>query len=151
MAQPQPQAGPDAGGASGPRANFGQRLVAVLIDGVLLYVVQLIVAAIAGRGAGTFLAIVIGLAYYIYLEGSPAGQTVGKKVLNIRVIDFATGGPLGFGKAAIRYVGRYISGLPLLLGYFWMLWDKENQTWHDKIATTVVVPTSAYPVEKWPG
>lgn len=150
MAQPQARPGAHEGGPSGPRANFGQRLVAVLIDGVLLYVVQLIVSAIIGR-AGAFVALAIAIAYYIYLEGSPAGQTVGKKVLNIRVIDFATGGPLGFGKAAIRYVGRYVSGLPLFLGYFWMLWDRENQTWHDKIATTVVVPASAYPVESWPG
>jgi hypothetical protein len=29
-----------------------------------------------------------------------------------------------------------------------MLWDKEKQTWHDKLATTVVVPESAYPVER---
>ena len=33
-----------------------------------------------------------------------------------------------------------------LLGYFWMLWDREKQTWHDKFANDVVVPTSAYPV-----
>ena len=32
-----------------------------------------------------------------------------------------------------------------------MLWDKEKQTWSDKIATTVVVPVADYPVEKWPG
>lgn len=29
--------------------------------------------------------------------------------------------------------------------------DREKQTWHDKLATTVVVPESAYPVEKWSG
>jgi uncharacterized RDD family membrane protein YckC len=44
-----------------------------------------------------------------------------------------------------------LSGIVCLLGYLWMLWDKEKQTWHDKLATTVVVPTSAYPVESWPG
>jgi hypothetical protein len=32
-----------------------------------------------------------------------------------------------------------------------MLWDDEKQTWHDKIASTVVVPTDQYPVESWPG
>ena len=37
------------------------------------------------------------------------------------------------------------------LGYFWMLWDGEKQTWHDKLATTVVVPVAYYPVDKWPG
>jgi uncharacterized RDD family membrane protein YckC len=33
-----------------------------------------------------------------------------------------------------------------LLGYLWMLWDKERQTWHDKFANSVVVPVSAYPI-----
>jgi uncharacterized RDD family membrane protein YckC len=36
-------------------------------------------------------------------------------------------------------VGKFISSLILLLGYFWMLWDPKKQTWHDKIAKSVVV------------
>ncbi len=55
------------------------------------------------------------------------------------------------GRAGLRYVGRIASTIPCLLGYFWMLWDSEKQTWHDKIATTVVVATSAYPVAARPG
>ena len=47
-------------------------------------------------------------------------------------------------------IGRIIASIPCYLGYLWMLWDKESQTWHDKIANDVVVPTSAYPVERWP-
>jgi hypothetical protein len=52
--------------------------------------------------------------------------------------------PLGIG--AIRYVGRLISGLVCYLGDLWMPWDKEKPTWHDKMATTVVVPVQCYPV-----
>ena len=85
-------------------------------------------------------------AYLTYFEGSPSGQTVGKKAMGIRVIDFRTGGSIGHGRAFIRWIGRYVSAIPCLLGYFWMLWDKEKQTWHDKLATTVVVPVSDYPV-----
>ena len=66
--------------------------------------------------------------------------------LGIRVIDFRGGGPIGYPRALIRWVGRIVSTVVILLGYFWMLWDKEKQTWHDKFATSVVVPTSAYPV-----
>jgi uncharacterized RDD family membrane protein YckC len=33
-----------------------------------------------------------------------------------------------------------------IIGYLWMLYDPEKQTWHDKVAGTFVVPTSAYPV-----
>jgi uncharacterized RDD family membrane protein YckC len=91
------------------------------------------------------------IVYYAYFEGSPSGQTIGKKALKIRVIDFNTGGPLGFGRGLIRGVARIPSQFLCYLGYLWMLWDQEKQTWHDKLSTTVVVPESAYPVEKWPG
>jgi uncharacterized RDD family membrane protein YckC len=145
-------AGGGTGGVqSGPRASFGVRFVAALIDGVLLFVVGLIIRLLFGAAVGTGLQILLGLAYTVYLEGSPSGQTVGKKAMNIRVIDFNGGGPIGYGRAAIRYVGKLLSGFVCLLGYLWMLWDKEKQTWHDKIATTVVVPTADYPVAAWPG
>lgn len=135
---------------TGPRASFGVRLVAVIIDSIILGVVNGILIAILktpGRGLGTLL----GLAYIIYLEGSPSGQTIGKRAMNIRVVDADTGGPIGYGRAVLRYFARILSAIPCALGFFWMLWDDNKQTWHDKIATNVVVPTSAYPVEAWPG
>ena len=142
----------DAGSVqTGPRASFWLRLAAALIDGVLLGIIGGIVRAILGDVLGAAVNILLGLAYYAYLEGSPSGQTVGKRAMSIRVIDFAGGGPIGPGRALIRYIGRLVSAIPCGLGYFWMLWDKEKQTWHDKLATTVVVPTSAYPVAAWPG
>jgi uncharacterized RDD family membrane protein YckC len=144
-----PQA-PPSDQRTGPRAGFGERLVAAIIDGVLVGVVNGILFGVlksAGYGLGTL----IGLAYTIYLEGSPSGQTVGKKVMNIRIVDADNGGPIGYGRAFLRYIGKIISAIPCGLGYLWMLWDPNKQTWHDKIASTVVVPTSAYPVAAWPG
>jgi len=134
---------------TGPRATFGTRFVAALIDGAMLFVVGIVLGAIAKPLQS--LGFLIGLGYYIYLEGSPSGQTVGKKVMNIRIVDAENGGPIGYGRAALRYFARILSAIPCLLGYFWMLWDKESQTWHDKITTDVVVPTDAYPVDAWPG
>jgi uncharacterized RDD family membrane protein YckC len=146
----QPQPGVRTG-ASGPRAGFGRRLVAALVDGIVYAVVYFILFAFLSEGAAYGLALLFSLVYLTYLEGSPSGQTVGKKLLGIRVIDFATGGPIGYGRAFLRWLGRILSSIPLYLGYLWMLWDKEKQTWHDKIANCVVVPTDAYPVERWPG
>jgi uncharacterized RDD family membrane protein YckC len=141
---------PAAQGASGPRANFGQRLVAYLIDIILVGIVAAVGFAI-NDALGYILAFGLGLVYFAYFEGSPSGQTLGKKVMKIRVIDFSSGGPIGFGRAIVRYISRILSGLICYLGYLWMLWDREKQTWHDKLATTVVVPESAYPVSSWPG
>ena len=42
-------------------------------------------------------------------------------------------------KGVIRAVGKLLSGIPCGLGFFWMLWDKDKETWHDKIAGTTVV------------
>jgi uncharacterized RDD family membrane protein YckC len=140
-----------ASGPSGPRASFGLRLVAALIDGAIVGGVELILAQAISPSIGYGVGLAGGLLYAGYLEGSPSGQTVGKKVMGIRVVDFANGGPIGFGRGVLRYLGKIVSSIPCGLGYLWMLWDKEKQTWHDKIATTVVVPVAQYPVAKWPG
>jgi uncharacterized RDD family membrane protein YckC len=155
MTQPPPVPPPAAPytppqGPSGPRADFGRRLLAFLIDTVLIVIVAGIAFAISDA-LGYVVYIVLALGYYGYFEGSPSGQTIGKKALGIRVIDFNTGGPIGYGRGFLRWIGKIVSGIPCYLGYLWMLWDREKQTWHDKIATSVVVPESAYPVEKWPG
>jgi uncharacterized RDD family membrane protein YckC len=141
---------PSVSGPTGPRAAFCTRFGAALIDGVILTVVNVILRAAIEQDAAVAISLVIGIAYFGFLEGSTSGQTIGKRAVGIRVIDYRTGGPLGFGRAVLRYFARFLSALPCLLGYFWMLWDKERQTWHDKLISDVVVPTSAYPVASWP-
>ena len=138
---PEPTDGP-----SGPRAGFWKRFAAILIDAILLSIVFVPLSLALPAGVYYVLSTAAGLAYYILLEGGPRGQTVGKMALGIRVIDLGRGGSIGYGRAFIRYIGRIVSSLPILLGYLWMLWDKEKQTWHDKMAGSVVVPTSSYPV-----
>ena len=147
MYPPPPQSSP----VSGPRANFGQRLVAAIIDGIIVGVVGAVVGVIVRNGLSGLLSLALGVAYYGWLEGSPSGQTVGKRMLGIRVYDLRQGGPIGTGRAIGRYFARIVSFIPCLLGYFWMLWDKEKQTWHDKLVGSVVVPVTAYPVDNWPG
>ena len=134
-------------GASGPRAGFGVRLGAALIDGVLLSIVQFVLRAVVDQNTASAIGLLVGLAYFTYFEGGATGQTLGKRVLGIRVYDFGGGGSIGYGRAVVRYLGRYVSAIVILLGYFWMLWDKEKQTWHDKFANAVVVPVSAYPTQ----
>jgi uncharacterized RDD family membrane protein YckC len=135
---------PQTKGPSGPRAGFWIRFAAWFLDGLVLSVPYIVIVVALGAPSG--LNLLVGAVYFTVLEGSPSGQTLGKKVCGIRVIDFATGGPIGFGRAFIRWIGRFVSGIVLLLGYFWMLWDREKQCWHDKMANDVVVPVSAYPL-----
>jgi uncharacterized RDD family membrane protein YckC len=106
-----------------------------------------VVAAVISSTLGVLayvLAIVGSIAYFIYFEGGPKGATPGKQIVGIRIVDMRTGGPIGYGRAFIRWIMKIVSGIPLYLGYLWMLWDKEKQTWHDKVADCVVVPADAY-------
>ena len=147
---PPPPAPTYAGPGSGPRANFGQRLVALIIDVIILSIVGGVIELIVRNALGSLVSAAIGLAYYAWLEGSASGQTIGKRALGIRVYDLRVGGRIGTGRAIGRYFARILSTIACLLGYFWMLWDKERQCWHDKLVGSVVVPVSAYPVESWP-
>jgi uncharacterized RDD family membrane protein YckC len=134
---------------SGPRASFGERLIAALIDGIVVG----LATGILGRIGilGSLVGFVASYGYYVYLEGSPSGQTVGKRAMSIRVVGMQTGQTIGYAGAFIRVIGKIVSSIACLIGYFWMLWDPEKQTWHDKFANSVVVPVSSYPVANWPG
>jgi uncharacterized RDD family membrane protein YckC len=143
--QPSAGAQPGATGrASGPRAGFWRRFAAAFLDGLLVGIVAALLG-LALKGAGSVLALLAGIAYFTYLEGGPTGQTLGKRALGIRVVSFDTGGAIGYGRGFIRYIGRIVSAVVIYIGYLWMLWDPEKQTWHDKFASAVVVPVSAYP------
>jgi uncharacterized RDD family membrane protein YckC len=148
---PPPQTSGATGLASGPRAGFWQRFGALLIDGILVGIVGGILELTVKNELAGLVSLAIGVAYYGWLEGSPSGQTIGKRVIGIRVYDLRQGGPIGTGRAIGRYFARWLSAIACLLGYFWMLWDKEKQCWHDKLVGSVVVPVSSYPVENWPG
>jgi uncharacterized RDD family membrane protein YckC len=116
------------------------------LDSILLNVVDLVLRGAIGATKGSTVGVLVGIAYFIVLIGSPRGQTVGAMALKIRVVSLATGGPIGYARSVIRYVVSIFSGLVVFLGYFWMLWDREKQTWHDKAAGSVVVPVASYPI-----
>jgi uncharacterized RDD family membrane protein YckC len=134
---------------AGHRAGFWRRVGAVLIDGLILGLVQLLVVRLIGT-VGYLVDLVLQAGYFTYFEGS-SGQTPGKRVLGIWVLDAQTAAPLGFGRAFGRYVFSLVSALVFYLGYLWMLWDRNRQTWHDKVAGAVVVPAAdvAMPQSGW--
>ena len=139
-----------ASGPSGPRAGFWRRFGALILDGILIGIIQGILFAVLADSIGIayVLGTVIAFGYYVYFEGGPTGQTLGKRALGIRVIDARAGGPIGYGRALVRAIVEIFSGFVIFIGYLWMLWDREKQTWHDKAAGSVVVPTEAYPVQR---
>jgi uncharacterized RDD family membrane protein YckC len=134
------------GKASGPRAGFWRRFGGALVDGILLGVIGIILRAALKNGAGSGVSLLLDLAYFTYFVGSPRGQTPGMMAVGIRVISFDGNGSIGYARAFVRWIGSIISTIFILIGYLWMLWDKEKQCWHDKLASDVVVPVADYPV-----
>jgi len=66
------------------------------------------------------------------------GQTLGKKLFGIRVIDIS-GEPLGLIDAAVRFSAWLISGLFFGLGWLWLAFDLNHRGLHDYLAQTVVI------------
>lgn len=68
------------------------------------------------------------------------GATPGKLLAGVRVIDARSGGRPSLAQSGLRWLGYFISAAPLGLGLLWALIDPNRQTWHDKLAGTLVVP-----------
>lgn len=81
-------------------------------------------------------AVVIG--FWLYKQATP-----GKMLVRARVVDAKTGRAISKGQAIGRYLGYFVSSLPLCLGLIWVAFDSKKQGWHDKLAGTVVVRTKA--------
>lgn len=86
---------------------------------------------------GPLVGLVWPFGYYIFFWGT-RGQTPGKMMVGIKIIS-TDGAPMSEGEAALRLIGYAISGIVFYLGYLWIIWDKDKQGWHDKIASTYVV------------
>lgn len=132
--------GPPLGGdPSGTVASFGLRAGAFVIDLALLNVVGYFLLAGTGPDAGLALAFAMELGYSLVLLSSPAGQTVGMRLVGIRLVDAHTGGRVEVTHVLMRFLVAIASRLLCLLGYLAMLWSPAGQTWHDRVAATYVV------------
>lgn len=145
-----------------PRAGFLRRLAALFFDCVALEILgSLALLPLAGRlnvnpeeiadqlirgegwEAAVFLLIyslvLLGLwgFYFTFFIGW-SGQTPGKKLLGIRVVR-TDGSPVDYATAFNRFIGYTISGGVFLIGFLWALFDRNGQTWHDKMARTMVI------------
>lgn len=132
-------------------ASFARRIAAYVLDsliGGLLGAPFLLGMRITGDWSGNnfdttaFYAwglpgYVLVVVLIIYLEGEK-GWTPGKRLLGMRVEDANRGGTLGWRRDLLRRVAFIVSVLPFYLGLLWPIWDRRRQTWHDKIARSVV-------------
>lgn len=146
-------------------AGFWIRVWAALIDTVLLVLVTTpLIGAFygwdyalqSGIGGGFrptefiitwVLPAIAVLVFWRYRSATP-----GKMVIGARIVDATTGDAPGTGQLIGRYLGYYVSTIPLCLGLIWVGFDRRKQGWHDKLAGTVVVRDAprAAPAEPLP-
>ena len=72
--------------------------------------------------------------FWVYRQATP-----GKIAIGARIVDARTGARPSTGQLLVRYLGYYVSTIPLGLGLIWVAFDPRKQGWHDKLAGTVVV------------
>jgi len=153
-------------GYQGYYAGFASRLLAVIIDTIVLvltYVgltwfisvaVKLLpigrifgfsLSALLGQeGSGQLVSTetVIGvftlstIVYYVFFW-TITGQTLGMILMGLRVVTIE-GRRLTVWRAIIRFIGYILAALPFFLGFAWILVDNRRQGWHDKLAGTYV-------------
>lgn len=125
------------------KATFLSRFLAYLIDGLVILIIQLllgVLAAIFGleKISTDILGIILTFSYFVVFTYRD-GATLGKQLMKMEVVS-KDGKALTLKQVLLREVlGKLISGLVFYLGYVWALFDKDRQTWHDKIAKTYVV------------
>jgi uncharacterized RDD family membrane protein YckC len=139
--------------ATGQRAGFVTRLVAVIADLIILSValrgtVSLLMqlehalrrfAPPFSLGKLVFVCAPVIVCLYNIIFWRFGGQTPGKWLLGLRVVGLG-GGRVGFGRAALRFAGYLLSALPFYLGFLWVL-GPERRGFHDRLAGTEVVYT----------
>jgi len=72
--------------------------------------------------------------FWVYRQATP-----GKMAIGAKIVDAKTGGKPSTGQLVGRYLGYYVSIIPLFLGLIWVGIDARKQGFHDKLAGTVVV------------
>lgn len=137
-------------------ATFGQRVLAYIIDLIIIYVIFIVSCALFGVMLGLFGLmdfdtqstqlhiiyniglIAISFLYYAIQESSDAKATIGKKVLGLQVVNYENR-KITFSQACGRYISKMLSSLVFCLGYLAITWTEKSQGWHDSIAKTLVV------------
>ena len=115
-------------------AGFWRRFAASFIDGLIIGGIP---SLLIKNSSGNVLSFLLSLAYSVWML-SNYSSTIGMMVLKIKITK-ENGKKITYQDAILRYFASILSGIVLLLGYLWMIWDSKKQTWHDKIAKTIVI------------
>lgn len=142
-----------------PRADFGRRFVAYLIDSVIfgfLFVPFIVLSSLTdhnegemggGTAIGILLSVLIPFAYFLTKDGLFHGRSVGKLAVGLMTVDVTQHMPCNVGKSIARnLLGGILACVPLggLVDMVMMLTDAEGRRVGDRACKTQVIPVSTY-------
>ncbi|OHE89405.1 MAG: hypothetical protein A3G75_08585 [Verrucomicrobia bacterium RIFCSPLOWO2_12_FULL_64_8] len=114
-----------------PRVGFWLRLVASLLDAILIGV-----AAKLLHGPDNFFLLLF--AAYCVILWALKGTTIGGIICGLKVVRLDDR-PVDWSVAIVRALAGFLSLVIIGLGFIWTAFDSEKQSWHDKIAGTTIV------------
>jgi uncharacterized RDD family membrane protein YckC len=136
-------------------AGFVRRSLAFILDGTLFSLISTTLAlSIIGReylllSQQESLVNLLDWRLLAFDHGLPAVlvigfwivcmATPGKMLFDCKIVDANSKDKARTSQLIIRYLAYYISAIPLGLGFIWILFDKHNQGWHDKLSKTLVI------------
>ena len=123
-------------------AEWWQRAVAYTVDWVVIFTTSQALQALLRPDLAMAFVLLIPFAYFGWANGE-LGQTLGKRLLGLHVVDHETGARIGLGRALIRHFAFTVFFLafavPGLVNVLFPLWDRRRQTLHDKVVRSMVV------------
>ena len=135
-------------------ASIGRRFIAFFIDISIVLAVSFLTLMIGLLASGieinenvmsfTYVLLpvylilcILASTLFLFLH-SYSGKSFGKLLLGIRVVR-EDGRGISLVQSFARWIGYYLSAIPVLYGYLSALSDYNNRTWHDKISNTYVI------------
>ncbi len=126
--------------SASPYASWIQRVGAYLIDVAPIIILEIIFSRILVLYVLVLIASLGWTIYNRWYQAGTTGQSLGKKVLKLRLVSEETGQPIGMLMAFVRDICHIIDSIICFIGYLFPLWDSKRQTIADKIVKTVVIP-----------
>lgn len=120
-------------------ADIFQRFFGALIDFIITFPFAILIhySPIGVNLVFSQLIYMLFESFYYIMFWYAKSSTPGMMALKIEL--YTESGKLTIRRALFRYLGIYLSAFFFGLGAIWMLWDRNKQTWQDKLANTYVI------------
>ncbi len=137
-------------------AGFWVRFAASLVDSLLILIFALAIGILIGIVAGILhtpvgnsgwanvLGFVLSWLYFASMESGIRCATFGKRVFQLQVLNADDLTRIGFLRATLRWIGRFVSAFLLMIGYLMQPFTPRKRALHDFIAGTVVIVEAQY-------